>query len=200
LNTPGLRVAKAKVIPNFNPKFPCLKLPGEVTLLVQPQPPPRAAFPGAPPAVASDGFIATIQNAVERRRLVTTNIHVIGPRYVEVNVSVRVFLKKRVSEAEARESIRRALEEFLDPVFGGPDGRGWPFGRSIFPSEISRQLAKVAGVDYVTRIAINNPEPGKALKLPYDGLPASGRHTITTVTFESRGQTAESNQQGNNCG
>ena len=200
LTTPGLRVAKAKVIPNFNPKFPCLKLPGEVTLLVQPQPPPRAAFPGAPPAVASDGFIATIQNAVERRRVVTTNIHVIGPRYVEVNVSGRVFLKKRVSEAEARESIRRALEEFLDPVFGGPDGKGWPFGRSIFPSEISRQLAKVAGVDYVTRIAINNSEPGKALKLPYDGLPASGRHTITTVTFEGRGQTAESNQQGNNCG
>ena len=200
LNTPGLRVAKAKVIPNFNPKLPCLKLPGEVTLLVEPQPPPRAAFPGAPPTVASEGFIATIQNAVENRRVVTTNIHVIGPRYVEVNVSGRVFLKKRVSEAEVQESIRRALEEFLDPVYGGPEaGKGWPFGRSIFPSEISQQLVKVAGVDYVTKIALNNLEPGKALKLPYDGLPASGRHTLPTVTFESRGQTTESNQQGNSC-
>jgi hypothetical protein len=58
---------------------------------------------------------------------------------------------------------------------------------------------KVAGVDYVTKIALNNLEPGKALKLPYDGLPASGRHTLPTVTFESRGQTTESNQQGNSC-
>ena len=189
LNTPGLRVTRAKVIPNFSPKFPCLKLPGEVTLIVEPQPPPRAAFPSAPPTLASEGFLATIQNEVERRRIVTTNIHVIGPRYIEVNVSGRVFLKKRVSEAEALESIKRALAEFLDPVFGGPErGKGWPFGRSIFPSEISQQLTKVAGVDYVTQIAINNLAPGEALKMPYDGLPTPGRHTMTTVAFENRGQ------------
>lgn len=187
LNTPGLRVTRAKVIPNFSPKFPCLKLPGEVTLIVEPQPPPRAAFPSAPPTLASEGFLATIQNEVERRRIVTTNIHVIGPRYVEVNVSGRVFLKKRVSETEALESIKRALAEFLDPVFGGPErGKGWPFGRSIFPSEISQQLTKVAGVDYVTKIAINDLAPGEALKMPYDGLPTSGRHAITTVAFENR--------------
>ena len=201
LNTPGLRVTRAKVIPNFSPKFPCLKLPGEVTLIVEPQPPPRAAFPSAPPTLASEGFLATIQNEVERRRIVTTNIHVIGPRYVEVNVSGRVFLKKRVSEAEALESIKRALAEFLDPVFGGPErGKGWPFGRSIFPSEISQQLTKVAGVDYVTEIAINDLAPGEALKMPYDGLPTPGRHTMATVAFENRGQTAEERQQGKNCG
>lgn len=187
LNTPGLRVTRAKVIPNFSPKFPCLKLPGEVTLIVEPQPPPRAAFPSAPPTLASEGFLSTIQNAVESRRIVTTNIHVIGPRYVEVSVSGRVFLKKRVSEAEALESIKRALAEFLDPVLGGPErGKGWPFGRSIFPSEISQQLTKVAGVDYVTKIAINDLAPGEALKMPYDGLPASGHHAIATVAFEDR--------------
>lgn len=188
LNTPGLRVTRAKVIPNFSPKFPCLKLPGEVTLIVEPLPAPRAAFPSAPSPLASEGFLATIQNAVESRRIVTTNIHVIGPRYVEINVSGRVFLKKRVSEAEALESIKRALAEFLDPVLGGPErGKGWPFGRSIFPSEISQQLTKVAGVDYVTKIAINDLAPGEAFKMPYDGLPASGRHAITTVAFENRG-------------
>lgn len=201
LNTAGLRVARAKVIPNLNPAFPCLKLPGEVTLLIEPQPPPKKAFPNAAPTLPSDGFLATIQNTVESRRVLTTNIHVIGPRYVAVSVSGRVFLKKRVLETEARESIRRALEEFLDPVFGGPErGQGWPFGRSIFPSEISQQLAKVAGVDYVTRIAINDLQPGEALKLPFDGLPISGRHTITTVTFESRGQAADADLEGNGCG
>ena len=196
LTTPGLRVTRAKVIPNFSPKFPCLTLPGEVTLIVEPQPPPQAAFPNAPPAQASEGFLATIQNTVDSRRVVTTNIHVIGPRYVEVSVSGRVFLKKRVSEPDALESIKRALEEFLDPVFGGPErGQGWPFGRSIFPSEISQQLAKVAGVDYVTKIAINDLAPGEALELPYDGLPTSGTHAITTVAFEKR----VNGQQGNNC-
>jgi baseplate J-like protein len=200
LNTPGLRVARAKLVPNLNPKFPRLKLPGEVTLIVEAQPPPRAAFPNAIPTPPSEGFLATIQNSLESRRLVTTNLHVIGPKYVELNVSGHVFLKKRASESETRESINRALSQFFDPVFGGPElGKGWPFGRSIFPSEISQQLIKVAGVDYVTKIAINRLEPGKALRMPYDGLPTAGKHAITTVTFEARAHDADSAQQSKNC-
>jgi hypothetical protein len=199
LNIPGLRVARAKVIPNFNPKFPCLQLPGEVTLIVEAQPPPRAAFPDATPVGPSDGFLNTIQNLIERRRIVTTNIHVIGPSYIEVNVSGRVFLKKRASESDVRESLNRALSQFLDPVFGGPDGRGWPFGRSIFPSEISQQLVKVDGVDYVTKIAVNGLERGTSLAMPYNGLPTGGKHSIATVTFEARGSDANLAQQDNDC-
>ncbi|HYV10289.1 MAG TPA: putative baseplate assembly protein [Pyrinomonadaceae bacterium] len=201
LNTPGLRVARAKLVANFNPKFRSLKLPGEVTLIVEAQPPPRAAFPNATPATPSKGFLATIKNYIESRRVVTTNVNVIGPEYVNVNVSGNVFLKKRVSESETRESINRALAEFFDPVFGGPvAGQGWPFGRAIFPSEISQQLVKVDGVDYVTKIAINGLEPGTPLRMPYNGLPAPGKHSITTVTFEARRQNADSAQPRKNCG
>lgn len=201
LNTPGLRVARAKLVANFNPKFRCLKLPGEVTLIVEAQPPPRAAFPNATPTTPSKGFLATIKNFVESRRVVTTNVNVIGPEYVNVSVSGNVFLKKRVSESETRESINRALAEFFDPVFGGPvAGQGWPFGRSIFPSEISQQLVKVDGVDYVTKIAINGLESGKPLRMPYNGLPAPGKHSITTVTFEARRQKSDSTQPRKNCG
>jgi hypothetical protein len=200
-NTPGLRVARATLVANFNPKFRCLKLPGEVTLIVEAQPPPRAAFPNATPMTPSKGFLATIKNYVESRRVVTTNVNVIGPEYVKVSVSGNVFLKKRVSESETHESINRALSEFFDSVSGGPvAGQGWPFGRSIFPSEISQQLVKVDGVDYVTKIAINGLEPGKPLRMPYNGLPTPGKHSITTVTFEARRQNAGSAQQRKNCG
>ena len=200
-DTPGLRVARAKLVANFNPKFHSLKLPGEVTLIVEAQPPPRAAFPNATPTTPSQGFLATIKNYVESRRVVTSNVNVIGPEYVKVSVSGNVFLKKRVSESETRESINRALAQFFDPVSGGPvAGQGWPFGRSIFPSEISQQLVKVDGVDYVTKIAINGLEPGKPLPLPYNGLPTTGKHSITTVTFEARRQNADSAQPRKNCG
>ena len=201
LNTPGLRVARAKLVSNFNPKFRNLKLPGEVTLIVEAQPPPRAAFPNATPTTPSKGFLTTIQNYVESRRVVTTNVNVIGPEYVEVSVSGNVFLKKRVSESETLDSINRALAQFFDPVFGGPvAGQGWQFGRSIVPSEISQQLVKVNGVDYVTKIALNRLEPGKPLRMPYNGLPTPGKHSITTVTFEARRQNAGSVQQRNTCG
>jgi uncharacterized phage protein gp47/JayE len=178
-----------------------LKLPGEVTLIVEAQPPPRAAFPDAKPAAPSKGFLSTIKNYVESRRVVTTNVNVIGPEYVEVKISGQVFLKKRVSESETLESIKRALAEFFDPVSGGPvAGQGWPFGRSIVPSEISQQLVKVDGVDYVTKIAINGLEPGQALRMPYNGLPTPGEHSITTVPFEARRQNAGSAQPRKNCG
>jgi hypothetical protein len=191
------------VLPNFNPKLPKLKLPGEVTLIVVPQPAPKKAFPNAPSPEPTPGFLKTVAQHLESRRLVTTNIHVIGPRYVEVQVRCRVFLKKRASETEARESINRALKEFLDPVFGGPDkGQGWSFGRSVFPSEVSQQLAKLAGVDYVTGVALNDLKIGESLQLPYNGLPtpSSRQLAIELVPFEGRAEDADSCKGGDGCG
>jgi hypothetical protein len=204
VNTPGLRVARVKVKPNFNPKLPKLQLPGEVTIIVLPQPPPRKAFPDAPPPPQpSEGFLKTIRSYIDSRRMVTTNIHLIGPSYVQVKVSGSVFLKKRASETVARESINRVLGEFFDPVFGGPDkGKGWPFGRAVFPSEISQQLARLPEVDYVTGVALNDLKAGEPLPLTYDGLPtfAPDKDSIKLVTFEIRGQATNSCEGGNGCG
>jgi len=191
LNTPGLRVARASVLPNFNPKLPALKLAGEITILVLPAPPPKEAFPNASPPEPSEGFLKTVQTHLESRRLVTTNLHVQGPKYVEVKVRCNVFLKKRASESTVREDIDRALKDLLDPVTGGPEkGKGWPFGRSVFTSEVSQLLAKVPGVDYVTGVSLNDKTVGEPLKLSYDGLPKSSStpHDIQFSAFETRRQ------------
>ena len=204
LNTPGLRIARAKVLPNFNPTLPrSFRLPGEITVLVLPSPPPKEAFPDSPPPEPSEGFLKTVQSHLESRRLVTTSIHVRGPQYVEVSVSARVFLKKRVSETQALENIKRALKEFFDPVFGSPDkGQGWPFGRSIFTSEVNQLLARVPEVDYVTGVALNNLNVGEALKLRYDQLPkarAGNYEGIKLVRFESRGNEQATCKGGERC-
>lgn len=191
LNTPGVRVARASVLPNFSPKLPTLKLAGEITILVLPAPPPKEAFPNASPPEPSEGFLKTVQTHLETRRLVTTNLHVQGPKYVEVKVRCNVFLKKRASEPQVREEINRALKDFLDPVSGGPEkGKGWPFGRSVFTSEVSQLLAKVPGVDYVTGVSLNDKKVGEPLKMPYDGLPtpSSTPHDIRFSAFETRRQ------------
>jgi len=191
LNTPGVRVARANVLPNFSPKLPTLKLAGEITILVLPAPPPKEAFPNASPPEPSEGFLKTVQTHLESRRLVTTNLHVQGPKYVEVKVRCNVFLKKRASETQVREDIDRALKDFLDPVSGGPEkGKGWPFGRSVFTSEVSQLLAKAPGVDYVTGVSLNGKKVGEPLRLSYDGLPRSSStpHDIQFSAFETRRQ------------
>ncbi len=189
LETPGLRVARAKALPNFNPSFPCLKLPGDVTVIVVPSPPPASSFPNAAPPEPSQSFLQTVQNYLDRRRLVTTTLHVIGPNYVPVKVSGRVFLKKHVSESEAGESVEQALKQMLDPVFGGPaKGVAWPFGRSIFPSEINQRLAQLPAVDYVLGVALNDLKVGESLPLLYNQLPSSGVHGVRLISFERRGE------------
>ncbi|HEX5604440.1 MAG TPA: hypothetical protein VFX63_17890, partial [Pyrinomonadaceae bacterium] len=85
----------------------------------------------------------------------------------------------------------RALKDFLDPVSGGPEkGKGWPFGRSVFTSEVSQLLAKVPGVDFVTGVSLNDKKVGEPLKMPYDGLPtpSSTPHDIRFSAFETRRQ------------
>lgn len=189
LATPGLRVARAKALPNYNPNFGCLRLPGDVTVIVVPTPPPASSFPNAKPPEPSKGFLQTVQTYLDQRRLVTTTLHVIGPEYVPVAVSCRVFLKKHVSESEARESVERALRQMLDPVFGGPTkSLAWPFGRSVFPSEINQRLAQVPAVDYLLGVRINDLKVGEPLSLPYNGLPTSGAHHLRLISFERRAE------------
>jgi hypothetical protein len=166
-----------------------VRLSGDVTVIVVPTPPPAASFSDAAPPKPSAGFLKTVETYLDRRRLVTTNLHVIGPDYVPVKVSCRVFLKKRVSTSEAHESVIAALKQLLDPVFGGPErGKGWPFGRSVFPSEINQRLAQLPSIDYVVGVRLNDLKPGESLSLAYNQLPVPGTPDIRLIPFERRGE------------
>jgi hypothetical protein len=43
------------------------------------------------------------------------------------------------------------LVEYFHPLRGGQDGRGWPFGRSLYVSELYELLDQLPSVDYVTQ-------------------------------------------------
>lgn len=65
-----------------------------------------------------------------------------------------------------------ALKRFLDPLAGGEDGEGWPFGRDLFVSEIYQLLDTLPGVDYATRTV--DPQTQQ----PLDELAADGGRLI----------------------
>lgn len=64
-------------------------------------------------------------------------------------------------EETAQISAVRALKRFFDPLAGGEDRNGWPFGRNVFVSEIYQLLDTLPGIDYVTRT--NDPQTAGAL-------------------------------------
>jgi len=182
LMTPGLRVARAKAIVNYHPDYPCVKnFPNVVTVVVVPVSQPRKKAPTPGP-----GFLDTISRHLDRHRLITTRVKVVGPQYIKISVSVVIHLKAGCSQRKVLQSVQLALNAFLDPLQGGPDGGGWPFGRAVFPAEIYQVVDGVPGVDYLTGLAVKadggQASPSGVIVIPRHALVYAGQHQIRLGT------------------
>jgi hypothetical protein len=77
--------------------------------------------------------------------------------------------------------VKRTLKAFLHPLTGGPEGKGWDFGRDVSASDIYALLEDIDGIDRVENLKfISNGEPiaEDILKIEADYLVANGTHTI----------------------
>jgi predicted phage baseplate assembly protein len=182
-STPGLRVARARAVP--------LKAPGSqgqlqdadasVTVVVVP-------YSSLPRPTPSHGFLQTVCRHLDKHRLLTTRVHAVAPDYVRVSVVATVVLRARFETAAIREYVLRALDTFLHPLTGGPNGDGWPFGRTVYKSEVYQQLENVAGVDCVQRLALTAEGSGAEhtdggdITIPSQSLVYAGDHLITLLT------------------
>ncbi len=155
-SAPGVSVGRAEVLPLFHPELPELRSEGVVTVVVIPttdRAQPEAPRPDRP-------FLEAICKHLEPRRLVTTELHVVGPLYVPVWVSAGVVTVPGRDTTEVTTNVERALRTFLSPLVGGfPDpstglGSGWPLGRAVDRAELAAVAARVDGVAKVTGIVL----------------------------------------------
>ncbi|HEX5734701.1 MAG TPA: baseplate J/gp47 family protein [Blastocatellia bacterium] len=142
----GDQVERAFCLPLRNVESDDLALrikdrPGHVSVIIVPR-------TGLQP---SEKLIGEIKEYLEPRRLLTTRIHVAGPHYVNIGVRIKLFLKPDALEDDVRKMAVKALQGFLHPLTGGRDKKGWPFGRSVYISEIYELLDLLPGVDFVTK-------------------------------------------------
>jgi Baseplate J-like protein len=174
LEVPGTRVARARAWAGVHPSYPCLDSAGVVTLVVMPD------FPGPEPE-PSAGLLHTVKGYLDRRRIVCTRIEIVGPQYLEVRVSGRVHVRPHTNAARVKLAIVQALDAFLDPRRGGPNGLGWPFGRDVYRGEILQVIDEVPGVDYVMELTLSagngKPQCGN-LPVCATWLVSSGAHQI----------------------
>jgi predicted phage baseplate assembly protein len=150
-------VARARALPLAHPDFPGVKVPGTMTVMVVPDdgsselpdPPPA----GSPPAVPSEGLLRTVCEYLDARRLLTTEVFVVAPRYVPLAVDVQVVLRDGADPGAVKLAVERALARHFHPLLGGDDAKGWPFGGALRYSKIV-QRAFVDGVDSVPRLVL----------------------------------------------
>jgi hypothetical protein len=108
-------------------------------------------------------------------------IKVIPPSYLPVGVSATVAARQIDQSGIVKTAVIDALNQFFHPLLGGPDGRGWPFGRGVHLSDVAKVVEGVSGVDYVQQLELllNLIPAGDTVTVPPERLVAAGPMLIT---------------------
>lgn len=124
-----------------------------------------------PSAVAEDGrlrFDQLVPNAdtlqkitdrLEESRVIGTRAIVEPPVYRGITVVAKLRARSRVKPETLQEDALRALYRYFDPISGGPDGTGWPFGRPINAGEVYSVLQGIRGTEIVEDARLFGADP-----------------------------------------
>lgn len=156
--TPGVGVARAHVAVGVHPAHPCARVPGAVTVSVVPHAPRdpddwrRDDFVRAP--LPDPGALRAVRERLQTARLLGADVVVEPPQYRRARL--RIDVEGAPADPEGlRARIGDRLLRFVDPLAGGEDGNGWPFGEPLRPSALLRIAQQAAGPDAaVTAVAI----------------------------------------------
>ena len=161
--TPGVDLGRVEVLPAFNPQLLPNEpgdAPGVVTLMVIPK--YDRVNPEAP--LPTPMFLDAICRHLEPRRLVTTELFLRGPNYVDLWISVGINVASdQASIAGIRRNVESALRAHLSPLPpadtavsdaltplltapGTPVNRGWPLRTAVAQSALEAVVARVPGI------------------------------------------------------
>jgi hypothetical protein len=153
----GIAVKRAHAAVGFLSEYPCLPVPGAVTLFIVPDVPhelPSASAEAVDVAAPEPdpGMLRVVRQRLEQARLVGSELRVSGPLYAPVRVVVDVAADAR-DPLELRRRVSDRVRTYLHPLRGGDplvpntDGTGWPFGAPIRPSALLEQVQLAMGDD-----------------------------------------------------
>ena len=100
-------------------------------------------------ATPDKALLARVAAFLDERRLLTSRVQVTAAKRLKIGIRLRLVLEADATAATVLGRARAALLRWLDPLTGGPDALGWPFGRPVYLSEIYGVLDALPGVDYV---------------------------------------------------
>jgi hypothetical protein len=147
-STPGINLGRVEILPLYNPDTE-VSAPGVVTVLVIPEDPTTPQGP-----VPDSAFLQAVCDYLEPRRLLTTEIHVVGPDYQDLSVSVGFDILPGKDVATVTQGINAAISAYLSPLNGGPAGTGWPLGKPVIAGELLAQAARVDGISDIEGVSM----------------------------------------------
>ena len=146
LRTPGVRIQRAFALAETSADLtvepPAFKTgqPGAVTVVILPENDEDTPQP-------SEDQLRLVCDHLNAHRLITTELYVVGPQYLELKTfDVEVTASRDADLKALHEAIAARLITYFHPLRGGEDGRGWPFGHDIFFGNVYRQILGIPGV------------------------------------------------------
>lgn len=146
LITPGANIARAECLPRYHPVLPDQESAGVVSVIVWPQ--SDSEKPNAP--LPNENQLRSVCRYLDARRLVTTELYVLPPKYRAVAVAVGIKVKPGFGIDAVRHWVELVIRQFLAPLPPfGPTGTGWPLGRRVHGPELEAAAHQVEGVEYL---------------------------------------------------
>ncbi|HZE23435.1 MAG TPA: putative baseplate assembly protein [Blattabacteriaceae bacterium] len=137
--TPAVRIRRAKALPLVHPKFSGMPIPGVVTVIVVPE-------SDAPNPIPGDATLALVCAHLNVHRLLTSEVYVVASKYRLVQIDANIVVKPDSDLSVVKKAVEQALTGWFHPLTGGADETGWPFGGTIFYSDVYRVILQIPGV------------------------------------------------------
>jgi predicted phage baseplate assembly protein len=188
LQTPNVSIGRVKCLQPL-PSDTGQVVPGQVYVLVIPrvrQPkgylPPEQLEPG-------ENDTDRLEAYLDERRLLTTRLFVTAPAYRWVAARVQLRASADAEQTAVAAEVTARLYQFLNPLTGGPDGKGWPFGRELFLSDVYQALQGMSNVQFIRAVELFITDPGggpqgdpvESVEVVAHGVIVSGLHEVQFV-------------------
>lgn len=165
-------VKKARALGGRHPDFPDVEVPGAVTVFIV------ADSDKAPPRPSAE-LIRSVCRSLDATRLITTEVYVAAPRFVEIRIEARLFAPPDAAFDQVANEARGRLDEYLDPLKRD-------FGEDISPAALYTALFGPLDANRVVRSVENliiyadgqEHDIRRPIQLQPDTLPYPGRHLI----------------------
>lgn len=132
-------------------------------------------------------LLRTIRERLEECRIIGTQLNVERVNYTGVLVQVTIRSAANMDASKVKEAVEKALYRYLNPLTGGPDGTGWPFGRPVTMGEVYSVLQRVPGVELIESLELfgadaengQNRKKAERVEVPPNGLVFSLEHAVS---------------------
>ena len=147
-------LARVRAVPAADPSEA-----GGVRVLVVPAAEAEAGRLRFEQLVPSEETLARVAARLDETRVVGTRVIVEPPVYRGITIVARLRARPRVKPARLQEAALEALYAYFNPISGGPEGGGWPFGRPIQVGEVYAVLQRVRGTELVEDVRLFGADP-----------------------------------------